>query len=155
KSGLFYHLLPFVEEDQLYKTFKPNAKVAVYLSPEDPTLDDKAAGPCSFAANLRLFTTRGLETKYDKDIEPFKKPEDCAGKTRIPKEVPDGLSNTLMFATKLAVCGEGGCKWASSPLDKTAPFFGQNAATEKAGPDSAKATYQLAPGKKECRFSPL
>jgi len=154
KTGpLYYHLLLCAGEGDLYKKEAREGTVEAYLSSEDPSLENKKS-MASFGANVRLFTKRGFETAYDKNIEPFKKKEDCAvGKLRY-KDITDGAENTIMFTTKLAVCGEGGSKWPSSPVDKTAPFFGLNAATEKASATSAKGTFQLAPTAKECLCTP-
>ena len=152
------HILPFIEQDALYKQFAEDAAKASktrfpgYVSPLDPTLSDKIEGPQNFAANLRVFATSGLRTAYDKDMPALKAIE--PGATKIT-DIVDGTSNTIAYSTKLLVCKDGGSRFAAAPNTKFAAFFGQNHASEPASPDSAKGTFQLAPNPKDCLCSPL
>src|SRR5262249_39286920 len=66
----------------------------------------------------------------------------------------DGAANTMMFATKYAVCGEGGSRYAADPTNKFAAFFGAHAAKKPAHPSDKTATYQLKPQGKDCCTSP-
>jgi prepilin-type N-terminal cleavage/methylation domain-containing protein len=158
-GSVHVHILPFIEQGPLWQQFENNAAdaskalIPVFISPRDPTLKDKLEGPQNFAANLRVFATSGFETAYDKDMAELKAIE--PGKASIPASFPDGTSNTIWYATKWLVCGDGGSKFASAVNTKTAAFFGQNHATEKASPTSAKATFQLDPGPKNCLCTPL
>jgi prepilin-type N-terminal cleavage/methylation domain-containing protein len=158
-ASVHVHILPFLEQDNLYKAFQDNAaeaakvRIPVYVSPLDPTLSDKVEGPQNFAANLRVFADDGLKTAYDKDMPKLKAIE--PGMAKIPGSFPDGTSNTIWYATKLLVCGDGGSQYASAVNAKTAAFFGQNHATEKASPTGTKATFQLNPGPKDCLCTPL
>jgi hypothetical protein len=77
------------------------------------------------------------------------------GNARIPASFPDGTSNTIVFATKLAAAGDGGSRYAAEPNSKFAAFFGQNAATKPADPSNPAATFQLQPTAKDARNSPL
>jgi prepilin-type processing-associated H-X9-DG protein len=57
----------------------------------------------------------------------------------LPASFPDGTSNTLLFAEKLALCGGQGTLWArSSEYDKWLPTF----AFWSAGP---KSLFQVQP----------
>jgi hypothetical protein len=99
------HLLPFVDQAQLYMQDPPRATAAVwpYLSTMDPTGAND--GACNFVVNLRLYYTDGglgtLSTGADL-IYP-----------RMPKSFEkDGTSNTMLFATKYSHCGaNGGSMW--------------------------------------------
>jgi prepilin-type N-terminal cleavage/methylation domain-containing protein len=160
-ASVHVYLLPFIEEDLLYKKFlngeKPaDARVATFLAPDDPSSAKKEdlAGIQNFAANLRVLSDKGIKTKYDEDMPALGKTE--PGNASIPRTFRDGTSNTILFATKYAFCGEeGGSRYASAPNTKTAAFFGQNAAKVKAHPSDKTATFQLRPEGKDCCCSPL
>ena len=160
-GSVHVHILPYLEQAALYNMFTaeksaaPAAKVLIrtYVSPLDRTFNEKLEGPQNFAANLRVFATSGVQTAYDKDLPEPKAVE--PGNARIPATFLDGTSNTIWYSTKILVCGDGGSKFASAPNTKTAAFFGQNHAQEKASPDDPKATFQSDPNPKQCLCSPL
>jgi hypothetical protein len=117
------HLLPFVDQIQLYKQEPPsaNADVPAYLSTMDPTINT-AGGVCNFALNMRLYYTEGgLGTLSE-------------GANLIYPRMPgsfqkDTTSNTLLFATKYGNCGaNGGSVWMdpgnNAPTSPTAATFG-------------------------------
>ena len=171
------HLMPYIEYDNLYKTFVPEfkdekgpkdgkdnpkaakgvtkAKVKPFISPIDPSAVKKdKEGVQNCAANLRVFADRGFNTKYNENMPALKAVE--PGTASIPRTFPDGTSNTIAFVTKYGYCGEdGGSRYAAAPNTKYAAFFGQNAATKKADPADPKATFQLHPDAKQCVSSPL
>lgn len=149
-ASVFFHLLPFAVAIMDDKKIEPDASFFFYLSPEEP--NEKKGGTCNFAANLRVFSSVGVNTEPAKDINVTKE-ETFDGRMRL-KSITDGTSNVISFAAKYGLCAQGGSKWASKPLDKTAPFFGLNAATEKAAAVGTKSTYQLAPKAKDCVCSP-
>lgn len=164
EATVHVYLLPFIEQENvfnLYITEKGGEKalrlkIPVFVADMDPSRKDnkdKVEGVQNFAANLRAFSTVGMNTPHDKNIDIDKKTT-FEGASRIAS-FTDGVSNTIAYATKYAICGEGGSRYAPSPHSKFAAFFGQNAATEKASSDSAKATFQLVPTAKECLCSPL
>jgi prepilin-type N-terminal cleavage/methylation domain-containing protein len=160
-ASIHVHLMPYVEADQIYKTFlkkgkgDTKAKVALFISPSDPSAHKKdKEGIQNFAANLRVFADSGSNTKYNENMPALAAVE--PGSARIPKSIPDGVSNTIAFATKYGYCGkDGGSRYAAAPNTKYAAFFGQNAATKKADPADPKATFQLNPDAKQCLSSPL
>lgn len=143
-GSVFVHILPYIEQAALYQTFQENSfdasrvRIVTYMSPLDPSLGDQVEGPQNFPANLRVFATSGLKTPYDQDIRELKAVE--PGKMRLA-ETLDGTSNTIWLATKWANCGDGGSRFNSPPNTKTAPFFGQNHATQKAAPTGDHVTF--------------
>ena len=152
------HLLPFLEEEQLYKSFlvqgrgREGNEVSPYIAPTDPSLEMRD-GVQNFAANLRVFSKKGWEAPWDGDMRPLGEVE--PGDARIPRSFENGTSNSIVLATKLAVCGQGGSRYAAAPSSPWAAFFGQNAAKGPAHPSDPRALWQLAPGTAECLTSPL
>jgi hypothetical protein len=152
------HLLPFIEQADLYRQYvndkggdkRDSAVVEAFLSPLDRTNPKPPAGIDNFAANLRVFGDSS--TKPD---APVKLADTMDAGARIPASIPDGTSNTIVFATRYGVCGKGGSRYASPPKSETAAFFGQNPAKAKAAPADPKATFQDRPSAKQCLCTPL
>jgi prepilin-type N-terminal cleavage/methylation domain-containing protein len=162
EATLHVYLLPYIEQNALYKAFEQaggkgepaEVLIAVYRAGEDGSASgDKLKGVQNYAANLRVFADSGLKTDYNKNMPALKAVE--AGSARIPATFTDGTANTILFATKIASCGEGGSKFPADPASKFAAFFGQNAAQKPAHGSDETATYQLQPEAKDCRTSPL
>lgn len=169
-APLHVHLLPFEgqenpgrgqEEIELYNAYLQNEGkgdtaerlVAVYRAEEESLAGDKSKGAQNFAANLRVFSDKFRAIDYDKNGKDLEGVHKCS--IGFVNGFPDGWSNTVVAATKFAVCGEGGSRYAGELSGKFAAFFGQNAAQKPADPADATATFQLLPSAKECRTSPL
>jgi prepilin-type N-terminal cleavage/methylation domain-containing protein len=142
----FFHLLPFIEQDNLYRSalgsvpFPPpgvptvvhspgnnnvySRPVKTFLCPSDPsvgsdgvvTINGSPFGASSYAPNAMVVADRFAMTPQ--------------GKTRIDTGIPDGTSNTILHAEKYARCTnttmapqfqDGGTAWAYSG----APFAWQ------------------------------
>ncbi len=161
-ASVHVHLLPFLEQDNLYRAFQnasgkgevTETTIKVFIAADDNSnAADNVKGVQNFAANLRVFSIKGANTMYDKDMPKLGATE--PGNARIPASFPDGTSNTIIFATKLAAAGDGGSRYAAEPNSKFAAFFGQNAAKKPADPSDPTATFQLQPAAKDARNSPL
>lgn len=154
------HLLPFVEQDNLLKTIlaagdaAPGGDVFVpyFLSPMDPS-PHEGKGVQNFAANLRVFSDKGLGTAWDRDMPPLAGIE--SGSASVPDTFTDGTQNTVLFTTKFGVCGGGGSRFTATPDSPFAAFVGQSAATRLADPDEPGATFQIVPRQANCRTTPL
>jgi prepilin-type N-terminal cleavage/methylation domain-containing protein len=128
-GGVFFHLLPYVEQEPLYRrAYSPatntydvragdvrGAAVRPYRCPSDPSLDGSggAVGGWAlggYAANFRVFGLGGAT--------------DWAGRPRLPASFPDGTSQTLLFAEKYARCHAAGTAWARVDTDEWQPAFG-------------------------------
>src|SRR5262245_43515159 len=83
KDGtLFFHILPFIEQDNVYKAGLTNVLIKTYLAPADPTIDTK--DPLTSYASI--FTVFGDGTK--------------------PRTIPGikkGTSNTVGLVERYAV----------------------------------------------------
>jgi hypothetical protein len=160
-APLHVHLLPYLEQDAVYKTYVRQqgegdaitAFIPTYASPEDHSLPPTAEGVQDLAANLRVFSNKGFGTRYDADMPDLAAVE--PGGASIPDSFPRGLSTTIAFATKFAVCAQGGSRYAAAPDSDFAAFFGQNAAQVAANPTDVAVTFQLNPSKADCRCRPL
>ncbi len=119
----FFHLLPFIEQDNLYRSGTRATQIApynnrpqpgqspvkTYLCPSDPganggvlsgTPNWSGYGACSYADNFQIFGVPGT-LNYQ-------------GTPTIPATFADGTSNTILIAEKYAVCGpDGGNVWAN------------------------------------------
>jgi prepilin-type N-terminal cleavage/methylation domain-containing protein len=142
-------LLPFVEQQNLYNfsyvengsgggnigvpfygcnvpTNGGNALVKPYICPSDPSIGQAAAtiwsghnwgkGDATYAANLQVFgNPKGGGYRY------------WNGQARLPATIPDGTSNTILYAEKYAGCGPGkpdGNIWAWGWDLNCGPVFG-------------------------------
>jgi hypothetical protein len=159
-ASIHVYLLPFMEQDPLFKEYLEaegkgdvnKAEVGPFISSIDPSAKKDGAGVQNFAANLRVFSTKGSKTKFDENMPALAAVEPGTGSLLVP----DGTSNTVAFATKYGSCGtDGGSRYASPPNTKSAAFFGQNAAKKRADPADPTATFQLRPGPKQCLTTPL
>jgi prepilin-type N-terminal cleavage/methylation domain-containing protein len=128
------HLLPFVDQTPLYNqpTTPPNSTslasvigvVPAYLSTMDPSQQNNGVNACNYPVNLRLFMTNGgaltgsvvVQTTTTSPIYP-----------KMPSSFPDGVSNTLLFATKYQVCGNSGAGGAISSGSLWYDIVGSNA----------------------------
>jgi len=100
----FYFILPFMEQDAIFKSVANNsyvssAVVKTFHGPNDPTLPANGTtwgnrGATSYTANWHVF--RG---GWDEDWQQ-------GGVNRLPASIPDGLSHTVFFTERYAVCGD-------------------------------------------------
>jgi type II secretory pathway pseudopilin PulG len=135
KGTLFFHILPFIEQDNIYRIAQGDVtkngvygmRVPVYLNPQDKSAppDNLYKGwlaTSSYAANWMVFGhTDG-------------------GTASIPVSFPDGTSNTMMFAERYQICHGDPCAWGYSSLYYWAPMFGYY----------SKAKFQSMPSQEEC-----
>jgi type II secretory pathway pseudopilin PulG len=159
-TSIHIYLLPYIEQDPLFKNYvatNGGAKtldclIPPYFSPLDNSTST-GNGIQSYAANLRVFSDKGLETGYNEVFPALGEEE--PGTPKLPGSFADGTSYTIVFATKLGVCKDGGSRYAAAVNSKHAAFFGQDPALVPAHPTSFQATFQLAPNQKQCRCTPL
>jgi hypothetical protein len=175
QASFFVHLLPYVEQGPLYTTcqFDPDtanmaaSPVPAYLAPTDYTQVNYGVGSVSFAVNLRLWQSAGRTNVQPPLIDQY----EAVGqplKVRMRKTFePDGTSYTLLFATKMQVCGANASTLINGrptfiPADPTSgtvtevatingPYFGWTHATPaNQALASANLGWQPAPSSSTC-----
>ena len=161
-ASVHVHLMPFLEQDSLYQEIlKTKGQVGtsnivhVFLGEGHfRRATNDAAGVQEFAANLRVFSDKGVETPFDANMAPLGPLE--PGTASIPRTFEeDGTSNTIVFATKFGQCANGGSHYAANPISPFAAFFGQNAAKVSGHPSDPTAAFQTQPNETQCLTSPL
>jgi prepilin-type processing-associated H-X9-DG protein len=123
----FFHILPFIEQDNLWKNSADDAGIhsawnsgiygkslPIYLCPQDKTgaADHLYGGwlaTGSYAANFLVF---GDPNSYS-----------MQGSARIPTSFPDGTSNTIAFAERSQVCNGEPNGWAYDGTSSRTPAF--------------------------------
>lgn len=150
-KSLSVHMLPYVDQVPLYQACiqgppPPNVLIAPYVAPLDFTYTDGSRVQ-NFAANVRVFTNAGMGATPG-GVVPL---TDGNGSASIPKSFPDGVSNSVLFATRYAHNGANSpangninCSQYDALLNTNAgSFFG---ATPMEGPPSATSTgWQVGP----------
>jgi type II secretory pathway pseudopilin PulG len=119
KAGtLFFHILPFIEQQNIYQKAEGDVnKFATYgiVIPTYLNRNDKSAPPddrwkgwlatSNYAANWMVFGNT------------------LGGTASIPATFPDGTSNTIVFAERYQMCNGNPCAWGYSSLYYWAPMF--------------------------------
>jgi Protein of unknown function (DUF1559) len=162
QASFFVHLLPYVESGPTYQTWvtdpnssnKPGVIVPPYLSPADYSRINDGGGSVNFAVNLRLWQTPGESNSKEPTLGPFTG-EGRPIKVSFPSSFKDGTSNTLLFATKLQVCGANPSTLINTQPAFTGtnrgPFFGWTHATPaNQSLPSAGLGWQAAPIISDC-----
>jgi len=117
-GGIFLHLQPFYEQDNLYKAslvngvddrngylptytvwtaVQQNARVKTLICPSDATIAGREAGRSSYGVNGRIFN------------HVYQDPADNWGRgySRYPASIIDGTSNTIFTFDKVSLCNSG------------------------------------------------
>ena len=153
-------ILPYIEEGNLFNQIKAQGGVnpgnpgaidfngnspyvpATYLCPADATLS-QAPGVSgstrtsfgSYAVNGQVF---GTVTTTVVNGVPNCSNFSWTGYKRIPADFPDGVSNTIFWSEKLALCtasGNGGNRWAARGEGSWMPTIGDTEGTAHLSPN--------------------
>jgi prepilin-type N-terminal cleavage/methylation domain-containing protein len=181
-GNVHYYILPFIEQDNYYKmTYDPRPDgnnscpgyrpwigrwrpIKVYLCPSDPSIPANGIG-----SNIQLatWTDNPSLTSYASNAQVFAYVNASGsptgpgweGAARMPASLPDGTSNTIMFAERYGTCGRymnsgaypagsGGTVWNWWGYDSAQPAF----ALYSRGPGSK---FQLQPTPYQTACNPL
>jgi Protein of unknown function (DUF1559) len=176
---MWFHLLPFVEMDNVFKNNVHNAVCNAYISPSDPFVG-QVDGKLDYAGNIRLFGYQTLGNEVANGaVGPTGMPTGTSLAGQLAPtmrcgltlaRIPDGTSNVFMLTTRYADCGspvkstfysagptgtilDGGGKVASTGVPKgpsAGGFFGAGAHNMPAAKKSNQATFQIAPSLNDC-----
>jgi prepilin-type N-terminal cleavage/methylation domain-containing protein len=115
---LFYHILPFIEQQNLWKQTtgaswtSSQTVVPIYMAPGDPTLPGNGLtwynrGAISYASNRDVFG--GYAWGGDLD--------DTGNGAAIPRTFTDGTSNTIVIAERFCICQSAQHIWNEDGTD--------------------------------------
>jgi type II secretory pathway pseudopilin PulG len=134
---LFFHILPYIEQDNLYKSGLDDKGshsawtnavysqgIKIYQCPSDGSggagrLYDGWLATGSYSANFLAFGTVSA---------------------RFPASFTDGTSNTIIFTERYQVCNQTPCGWAYGGETEWAPVFDY----------TSVAKFQMRPSQAEC-----
>ncbi|MEI7687608.1 MAG: DUF1559 domain-containing protein [Planctomycetota bacterium] len=150
-QSMWVHILPYVEQDSLYKNFSSTASVPPYLAPSDPFLQSSGGALC-FAGNIRVFGNSTLTNNSAVPLGAQSVPTSGAVLSKMNfGRFLDGTSNTLLLATRYSSCNTNSTTFTGHPGSASGGFFG---AGTHAGAAVATATdtamFQLAPKQADC-----
>ncbi|HKB42427.1 MAG TPA: DUF1559 domain-containing protein [Gemmataceae bacterium] len=136
-GNVFYWLLPFLEQDPLYKlhpdayAWREGAEIdpgpivsqplKILECPADPTYGNGQAWGGgwafgSYGANYQVFGDPDIGDTHDQ--------RNMQGFAKIPSAFPDGTSNTILFAEKYSACGSFYTLWGHGYWDQNyMPIF--------------------------------
>jgi prepilin-type N-terminal cleavage/methylation domain-containing protein len=143
-GSIFFHILPFLEQDNLYKSGADDKGtsfsawrggvyskfIPTYVCPSDgssPThLYEGWLATGSYAANFLVF---GANTTYTMD-----------GTARFPASITDGTSNTIFFSERSQQCGGAPNAWAYDGQSSWTPAFAY----------ASVGKFQVLPAERQC-----
>lgn len=104
---LWFHLLPYLEQDNAYNADSADAAVVEpYCSPDDPYNTDRK-GKLNLSGNIRIFGYQTYTAEKCNDVGKALKVLDPKTTVKANLTFPrivDGTSNTFMAATRLSTC---------------------------------------------------
>ncbi len=125
EKSMWFHLLPYVEADNSYKSLptaagnpQQSSVVPAFNAPSDPYNSDNS-GTVNFAANIRLF---GQQTLTPLAVNAFKaavtglpaSPAKVESGLTLPRIV-DGTTNVIMLVTKYSDCNLRSTRYYDHP----------------------------------------
>jgi prepilin-type N-terminal cleavage/methylation domain-containing protein len=127
QAGFFFYLLPYIEQENIFRNGNWFGSPNIYVTQPD--------GLVTYAEIIKLFlcpsdpnnhppspwTGGWAYTNYVANYQAFASPAewDTTNRARIPRSIPDGTSNTIMFAERLSLPGRNCCSalWAHGSWD--------------------------------------
>jgi len=134
-SGSFFvHILPYIEQANLYNLITANgvgpvaastAVVKTYVAPADPTNSTTSAGLSSYASNFQVFGSSGAA---------------------LPATFLDGTSNTMIIMEHYATCSSTNTQWDPGPTVSVGNYISPSAGLPQINVKPASANIALAQG---------
>lgn len=112
-KSVWFHLLPYVEADNVYKAGKNDAIIPPFILPSDPSMPNPE-GTVSMAVNLRVFAfeTLGADTANREGVAfPAPKGKMVSGLTM--KDLSKGQITTIMLTTRYGNCDGSETRYAA------------------------------------------
>jgi type II secretory pathway pseudopilin PulG len=135
RGTLFFHILPFIEQDNVYRLAQGDVTTNGTYAARIPTFEnpqDKSAPPDG------LYKGFLATTSYAANWMVFRHTD--GGTASIPRTFRDGTSNTMVFAERYQMCNGNPCAWGYSSLYYWAPMFAYY----------SKGKFQSAPTQEAC-----
>jgi type II secretory pathway pseudopilin PulG len=135
RGTLFFHILPFIEQNNLYRQAQGDVTTNGTYSTRIPVfenLEDKTTPPDGLYKGF--LATSG----YAANWMVFRHTD--GGTASIPRTFRDGTSNTMVFAERYQMCHGHPCAWGYSSLYYWAPMFAYY----------SKGKFQSAPSQDAC-----
>jgi len=113
--SLWFHLLPYVEADNVYKSNMNNAVVPAFNAPSDPYNSDPA-GKTNFGGNIRIFGYSTLTSTVANNVAVAtgRITNNMSSNLTLPRIV-DGTSNVIMLATVYSDCSGKNTVYSGAP----------------------------------------
>lgn len=162
-ASLWFHILPYVEQDGVYKQRSIDAIVPQYQAFNDPSSSDPK-GVVSFAANIRVVGRKTLLDNLQPVDEPGRSLEVPAGVLHSGLNfgtIPDGTSNVILLTTRYSNCAAqktwyaadalGNCSLGQLPSPGVGGFMGAGSHSSPAAENGdITMMFQLAPKPNRC-----
>ncbi len=154
---IWFHLLPYVEFDNVYKQDTADASVVTSFQATDDPYNVDQKGKLNFSGNIRVFGYDTYTPAACNAPGTAMKIQDAKTKIKSNLTLPrivDGTSNTFMISTRLSSCNRTDkgepvhTTINGDPSTTSGGFFGATAVSEVASPLYAATptiSYQLAP----------
>lgn len=142
QGTVFFHILPFIEQDNLYKASLGEDKeysvwnngtfsrhIVIYECPTDASggaehVYQHWLALTSYAANFQVFgAPPGGAAPTPDSIFTLTGPDPLHGRARYPASITDGTSNTIFFTERYQLCNDTPTGWGYTAATSWAPVF--------------------------------
>jgi len=136
---LHFYLLPFIEQDNLYKNATNGPGFSVWVNNTHATVVKTYVCPNdNSGGKFPVYQDWLATTNYACNFMVF-----GLGGASIPASFPDGTSNTMVLAERYQVCNQTPAGWAYSGETEWSPIFAY----------SSYARFQVQPSQENCNPS--
>ncbi len=137
---VFYHMLPFIEQDNVYKQMAINHpdswwcgySIKTYVGPNDPSAPPSGRPDTTNPRDGTSYAPNESVFDYGLNITPSFRNGNVSPVASIPRTFLDGTSNTIIFAEKYMVCGPTSSHHAAFYWGETCLNCGSPSSTSRA-----------------------